>query len=315
MQNLWRFDPTTLRLFITACEEGTFGRAAEKEGIVASALSKRIAELEEAVGTSLLYRQQKGIQPTPAGLCLLEHARHVLGEMTIMSAALSHFAEGEQGHLRISANRSSIVQFLPQDIRAYRAIHPGIRLELHERTSEEVLDDVSGNLSDIGIGTDLTTVQSRGLVATDYHRDQLVVVVAPGHPLSNRDSLAFNETLAFDHIALHKQSPLYRRLEEAAQIAKAKIRYEVHVKSFDAVCRMVEADLGLGIIPRASISHIEGHDLVAVPLSDSWATRSFQIVAKPHLAQSKACSIFLEFLHARANISEQKLTAVPSPSG
>ena len=89
MHNLWRFDPTTLRLFISACEEGTFGRAAEKEGLVPSALSKRMAELEEAVGTPLLYRQQKGIEPTPAGLCLLQHARHVLDEMTVMSAALS----------------------------------------------------------------------------------------------------------------------------------------------------------------------------------------------------------------------------------
>lgn len=305
MQNLWRFDPTTLRHFITACEEGTFGRAAEKEGIVPSALSKRIAELEEAVGATLLYRQQKGIQPTPAGLCLLQHAKHVLGEITIMSAALSHFAEGEQGHLRISANRSGIVQFLPQDIRAYRAIHPGIRLELHERTSEEVIDDVNGNLSDIGIGTDLTTVQDKGLVATDYYRDQLVVVLAPSHPLSHRSSLAFNDTLAFDHIALHKDSPLYKRLEQAAHAAKAKIKYEVHVKSFDAVCRMVEADLGLGIIPKASISHIEGSKLVAVPLSDDWATRNFQIVSKPHQAQSKACSIFLEFLHARAILARQ----------
>lgn len=300
MQNLWRFDPTTLRLFITACEEGTFSRAAEKESIVPSALSKRIAELEEAVGATLLYRQQKGIQPTPAGLCLLQHAKHVLGEMTVMSAALSHFAEGEQGHIRISANRSSIVQFLPKDIRAYREIHPLIRLALHERTSEQVVDDVTGNLSDIGIGTDLTTVQDRGLIATEYYRDQLVVVLAPTHPLSDRSSLAFNETLPFDHIALHKDSPLYRRLDQAAQAVNAKIKYEVHVKSFDAVCRMVEADLGLGIIPRASISYIEGNELVAVPLSDSWATRSFQIVTKPHHAQSKACSGFLEFLHARA---------------
>jgi DNA-binding transcriptional LysR family regulator len=300
MQNLWRFDPTTLRLFITACEEGTFGRAAEKEGIVPSALSKRIAELEEAVGATLLYRQQKGIQPTPAGLCLLQHARHVLGEMTVMSAALSHFAEGEQGHLRISANRSSIVQFLPQDIRAYREAHPRIRLELHERTSEEVIDDVSGNLSDLGIGTELTAIQDKGLLLTDYYHDQLVVVLSRSHPLSTRNSLAFNETLEFDHIALHKDSPLYRRLEQAAQTAKAKIRYEVHVKSFDAVCRMVEADLGLGIIPRQAISHIEGSELVAIPLTDSWATRSFQVVTKPQTAQSKACAGFLEFLRARA---------------
>lgn len=299
MHNLWRFDPTTLRLFISACEEGTFGRAAEKEGLVPSALSKRIAELEEAVGAPLLYRLQKGIQPTPAGLCLLEHAKHVLNEIAVMSAALSHYADGEQGHLRISANRSSIVQFLPQDIRAYRKAHAGIQLELHERTSEEVIDDVSGNVSDIGIGTELINPEERGLTVTEYHRDQLVVVVAPDHPLSQRTSLAFSDTLAYDHIALHKHSPLYRRLDQAARLARHRIKYEVHVKSFDAVCRMVEASLGLGVIPRESISYAPGAELVAIALTDDWATRRFKIVTKPQVAQSRACSVFLEFLRAR----------------
>lgn len=300
MHNLWRFDPTTLRLFITACEEGTLGRAADREGIVPSALSKRISELEEAVGASLLYRQQKGIQPTPAGICLLHHARHVLSEMAVMSAALSHYAQGHQGHLRISANRSSIVQFLPRDIRAYREANPDIRLELHERTSEQVIDDVSGNLSDMGIGTELSGLQVNGLVVTEYHHDQLVAIVAPAHPLSGRASVAFGDTLGFDHVALHKDSPLYKRLEQAAHAVKGTINYAVHVQSFDAVCRMVEADLGLGIIPNRAISYVAGNQLVAIPLTDSWATRSFQVVTKPPVAQSKTCAVFLEFLRTRA---------------
>lgn len=305
MNNLWRFDPTTLRLFISACEEGTFGRAAEKEGLVPSALSKRIAELEDAVGTALLYRQQKGIEPTPAGLCLLQHARHVLNEMTVMSAALSQYAQGSQGHLRISANRSSIVQFLPQDIRAYRQMHAGIHLELHERTSTEVIEDVSGNLSDLGIGNALMAAEDRGLQVTDYYCDQLVVVLAPSHPLSAERSLRFSDTLAFNHVALHKDSPLYKQLEHAAKLARQTIRYEVHVKSFDAVCRMVEAELGLGIIPRQAISQSEGNALVAIPLEDSWATRRFQIVSKPPAAQSKACAVFLAFLRSRAVAATQ----------
>ena len=303
MQNLWRFDPTTLRLFIAACEEGAFGRAAEREGMVPSALSKHIAELEDAAGVLLLYRQQRGIQPTPAGLCLLRHARHVLGEMTAMSAALSHFAQGEQGHLRISANRSSIVQFLPADLRAYRAINTHVQLELHERTSEQLLEDVSANLSDLGIGTELAWAHERRLEVTEYHSDQLVVVMAPSHPLSSAASLAFAETLGFEHIALHKDSPLYQRLAQAAKAAKGEIKYEMHVKSFDAVCRMVEAGLGIGVIPKGAISHIEGAPLVAVPLTDPWATRRFQIVARPEAFQSKVCAVFLAFLRNRATAS------------
>jgi DNA-binding transcriptional LysR family regulator len=84
-----------------------------------------------------------------------------------MSAALPHYADGTRGHLRISANRYSIVQFLPRDIRAYREQHAGIQPELYVRTSEELVDDVSGNVSDIGIGTDLSNARERGLTVTN----------------------------------------------------------------------------------------------------------------------------------------------------
>ncbi|RRW39888.1 LysR family transcriptional regulator [Pseudomonas luteola] len=300
MHNVWRFDPTTLRLFIAACEEGTIGRAAERESMVPSALSKRITELEEAVGTQLFYRQQKGIMPTPAGFCLLKHARHVLNEMARMSADMTRFSNGLRGHLRISANRSSIVQFLPADLRAYRATHPEITLELQERTSEQILDDIMGNQSDVGIGTALLHAAERGLSVYNYHCDHLALVVPVGHPLSDRPDISFSESLSFNHVALHKDSPLYRTLEQAARAVKQTIKYEVHVKSFDAVCRMVQAELGIAVIPLRALSQDRnGPDLKAIPLTDPWANRHFHIVARPDEYLATACRDFLTFLSSQ----------------
>ncbi|VVO04162.1 LysR family transcriptional regulator [Pseudomonas fluorescens] len=299
MQSIWRFDPTSLKLFIAACEQGSIARAAERENMVPSAVSKRIAELEDAVGTPLFYRHKKGIEATPAGLCLLEHARRVVDDLLQMSADLSGFADGQRGHIRVGANRSSIIQFLPQDLRAFRDARPEIQIELQEQTSEEAVESVLGNQSDLGIGTDLSGAAERGLDVHAYHSDELVLVVPAGHPLSEKTVAAFSDSLSFSHIALHKDSPLYRMLDQAARSAKKTIKYEVHVKSFDAVCRMVQADLGIAVIPRRAISYTEGPGLVSVALTDSWASRRFHIVSRPAPYLSAVCKSFLEFLCAR----------------
>ncbi|VVP93621.1 HTH-type transcriptional regulator YofA [Pseudomonas fluorescens] len=305
MQSIWRFDPTSLKLFIAACEQGSIARAAERENMVPSAVSKRIAELEEAVGTPLFYRHKKGIEATPAGQCLLEHARRVVDDLLLMSAEMSGFADGQRGHIRVGANRSSIIQFLPRDLRAFRDARPDIAIELQEQTSEEAVESVLGNQSDLAIGTDLSGAALRGLDVHDYHSDELVLVVPQGHPLAGKTAAAFSDSLSFSHIALHKDSPLYRMLDQAARHAKKTIKYEVHVKSFDAVCRMVQAGLGMAVIPRQAISHAEGPDLIIVALTDSWATRRFHIVSRPAPYLSTVCKSFLEFLSAQ----------VPGPRG
>ena len=297
MQTLWRFDPTSLKLFIAACDEGSIARAAERESMVPSAVSKRIAELEEAVGAPLLYRHQKGIEPTPAGLCLLSHARHVLDELARMTADLSQFASGDRGHIRISANRSSIIQFLPDDLSRFRRAHPNIAIELQERTSEQVAEAVLGNQCDLGIGTDLMGLAEKGLRVQDYRTDQLVLVVPAGHVLASLARVRFADTLDFGHIALHRDSPLYRMLDKAARAARKSIRYGIHLQSFDAVCRMVQADLGIAVIPQQALSsQPDGPALVCVPLEDEWAARRFQIVSRPEEYLSAVCRGFLAFL-------------------
>lgn len=300
--NIWRFDPTSLSLFIVVCEEGSIAKAADRKNMVPSAVSKRIAELESAVGVPLLYRHQKGVEPTPAGVCLSNHAQHVLDELLIMAADLSGYADGSRGHLRVSANRSSIIQFLPQDMSAFRQIHPEIEIDLEERISEDVIDAVLSGQADIGIGAGVESALDKGLLVHPYHRDDLILLVPEDHALADRPSIAFSETLAYGHIALHRDSPLYRTLERAASAASKTINYRVHVTSFDAVCRMVQADLGIAVIPANAISTSNrSPGLKGVPLLDSWARRQFSIVTKPKEFLPTVCLRFLDFLIAQSN--------------
>ncbi|WP_449433555.1 LysR substrate-binding domain-containing protein [Pseudomonas putida] len=299
MHSTWRFDPTSLRLFIATCEEGSIARAAERESMVPSAVSKRITELEEAVGASLLYRHKKGVQLTPAGTCLLGHARHVLDELMKMSADLSQFASGERGHVRVYANRSSIIQFLPDDLNRFRSAHPGIDIELEERTSEQTVEAVLSNLCDLGIGAGLEHAREHGLSVHDYRLDRLVLVVRQDHPLAGHAPLHFADSLVYNHIALHRDSPLYQTLEQAARTARKAINYGVHLQSFDAVCRMIQGGLGIAVLPDRAICEAPyAPALTTVALLDEWASRQFHIVSRPDEFLGTTCRGFLEFLKA-----------------
>ncbi|QHG65199.1 LysR substrate-binding domain-containing protein [Pseudomonas putida] len=301
MQTTWRYDPTTLRLFIATCEEGSFAKAAERECMGASAVSKRIAELEEAVGSPLLYRFNKGVQPTPAGQCLLEHAQRLLNEMLKMSADLSQFTSGEKGHVRIHANRSSIIQFLPHDLNSFLTAHPHVDVELEERTSEQVIENILGNQCDIGIGAGLESASLVGLAVQNYHIDHLALVVRDDHPLAGCDSLNFAESLVYRHIALHRDSPLYQTLDKAARAAQRPINYGVHLQSFDAVCRMIQSGLGIAVLPDRAISESsEDSPLVKIPLTDGWANRQFHVVSQPRDKRSATTQSFLDFVQSVA---------------
>lgn len=301
MHSTWRYDPTTLRLFIATCEEGSFARAAERESMGASAVSKRIAELEEAVGSPLLYRHSKGVQPTPAGSCLLEHAQRLLNEMLKMSADLSQFTRGEKGHVRIHANRSSIIQFLPNDLNSFLSAHPNVDIELEERTSEQVIEGVLSHQCDLGIGAGLESATKLGLTVQSYGLDRLVLVVREDHPLAGHDSITFSQSLSFKHIALHRDSPLYQTLERAARLSQMTINYGVHLQGFDAVCRMIQGGLGIAVLPdRAICEAPDGPALLRIPLLDNWASRQFHVVAHPRELLSATCRSFLDFLKSAA---------------
>lgn len=147
-------DHTTLRLFVAVCEEGTIARAAEREAITASAVSKRIADVEVSIGTPLLSRGQRGVSPTPAGIALLERARSIMRSYERLNAELSEYAQCIRGHIRILANVSSLIEFLPAAVAAFMTRHPDVRVDLEERVSDEVARGVEDGGADFGVCRD-----------------------------------------------------------------------------------------------------------------------------------------------------------------
>jgi DNA-binding transcriptional LysR family regulator len=274
-------DPTTLRLFIAVCEEGSIARAAEREAIVASAVSKRIAAVEAEVGATLLLRGRRGIQPTAAGEALLRQAREVLGAMARMRAELSEFASGVIGSVRVLAAPSVLGEALPGDIGQFLGAHPQVRVTLDERVSPEILRAVREGAAELGVLWDASDLS--GLHATPYRRDRLCVAMPLGHPLARRHTLSYAE--AIDAITVSvapggMMDVLLRR--EAARLGQTPA-YRVQVSSMDAAARIVAAGLGPAVLPREAVQgHASAAALALVPLSDRWAERRFVVVARGH---------------------------------
>ena len=271
-----RFDFVTLKLFISVADEGRLTAAAEREHLALAAVSKRISDLEALVGTTLLYRRPRGVELTPAGQAFLHHARRIMDNIERLHAELSEYGEGVRGHVRIHSNTSAIIAFLPQDLSAFSRLYPEIKIDLQERVSSEIIAAVRDGLTDIGIFAG--HVAAPDLQQLSYRHDRLVLMTPIDHPLAERESIAFNEALAFDFIGLQQDASLQSLLNEQANLAGKALRMRIQVRSFDAICRMIHHGMGVGVLPEQTIYRELGDlQLKSIPLSDPWAQRELVI--------------------------------------
>lgn len=274
-----RIDLTSLQLFVAVCELGSIGKAAEREFIAASAVSKRLSDLEATLDTPLLYRHTRGVDLTPAGESLLHHARSVLFSLEKMQGELSEYSDGVRGHVRMHASISAIVQFLPEDLGAFIRSHPEVKIDLEEHLSTEVVRAVQEGLADLGI---CNTANGVGELQTrSYRTDKLVLVVPRDHELASQGAIYFEAALDCDQVGLHSNSSIYMAMREAAAAVGRTIKLRIHVTGLDAMCRMIQNGLGVGVVPQRAFELMHsGGELMSVTLLDAWATRQIQLVAR-----------------------------------
>ncbi len=290
-----RIDPKTLKLFTAVIELGTIAGAAQREHIASSALSKRIRDLEYAIGTSLVSRDNRGVTPTAAGRALFNLARRVLSEFDGVYSQMREYASGAKGHVRIFANISAITQFLPSELRSFLAAHPGVHVRLEDEVSSAIVQAVADNAADVGILVAGPAVD--GLEFLAYREDQLALIVPHRHPLASRRAVRFADTLDFDYVGLHATSHINAQLVHAASEIQRSLRIPVRVKSYDALCLMVEAGLGLGVLPRTiGESYARALQIRVLKLREVWANRRLAICVRSYASLPVAARLFVDHL-------------------
>lgn len=296
------FDPVTLRLFVAVCEERSIARAAEREAIVASAVSKRMAAVEDLVGAPLLVRGRRGIEPTAAGQALLRMAREVLSTMNRMHAELSEFASGVQGNVRVVAVTSVLSERLPDDIADFLARHPGVRVSLDEQNSYEVLDSVRAGAADLGVLWDQGDTQ--GLQTWRYRADHLCVLVPAGHRWADAAPVRFEATLDEPSIGISAGGLMDLMLRREAARLGRELTHRITVSTMDAACRIVAAGLGIAVLPRETAAlHAQAARLAMVPLAEAWSERRFVIVGRDHASLPASARMLAAQLVAAAALA------------
>ncbi|HEX2012404.1 MAG TPA: LysR family transcriptional regulator [Roseateles sp.] len=295
--NLHRLDLVSLSLFVQIARSGSISKGAALANLAVGAASKRITDLEAAVGSALLERHSRGVSLTVAGQALQRHAQRILGDVDQLAAELSDYASGLLGVVRLWANTSAVTQFLPQDLAAFGAANPGIRIELEEGNSGEIVAAVSDGRADLGIFADRTPAS--GLHLLNYREDRLVLVVPRGHALAKqrRASLRFEQAVEFDFVTLPQGTSLAQRLQAETEALGRRLKMRVQVRSFDAMCQMVAAGLGVAILPREAIQpHLRSMDLRQIALEDAWASRRLLIGLRDAGAVPRHVRALLEHL-------------------
>ena len=291
-------DIDSLALFVRAAELRSLTKASEASHIGLAAASRRMALLEHRFKTALLERSPRGVELTPAGAALLPHARALLVELNQMQAEMRDYANGRKGALRILANTSVLTDALPADLAAFARANPDVRLIVEERWSDEIVRAIQSAEADVGIIVGDSVVE--GLDTLPYCTDRLAVVMRTDHPLASVPELTFNDVLEDEVITLEGGSSMTRLVAAQAVIAERTLQVRVQVRSFESICRMVDAGLGLGLLPNQAAQVLaKGLGLTVRPLNEEWAERQMLLCVKRERAGQPSVAKLLAFLHGR----------------
>lgn len=292
-----RLDFVTLKLFVAVAEEGSIAAAAAREHVVASAVSKRVAGLEADLGVALLARHAKGVSLTPAGEVLLQRARDILRSVETTALEIGDFTRDGQALIRLAANHSSMVQFLPGDLASFLAAHPRAKVDLIERLSADVVRAVADGLADVGIF--FWPLVPQGLDVYPYRGDELVLAVPAGHELAGTGPIAFEQAARFGFIGYFPSLSISAVVPEF--VGRTFSRVRVHIANFEATCRMVEEGLGIALLPQANVlAYARQGRLACVRLTDPWAHRRLQLCVRAGAPVRRSVREFAEHLSQRA---------------
>ncbi len=306
-------DIDTLALFVRAAEMGNLTRAAEASHITVPAASRRLALLEHQFKAKLFERHSRGLQLTPAGDHLLSMARETIAGVQHMRAEMANYADGRHAVLRIHGNTSAMTQFLPADVAGFQAAHDHVRIVLEECWSDEALRRVKSGDADLGVVVE--GCDTSGLWTRPYRGDRLAAVmhadVAPA-----AQEVAFADLLEHDLVGLEGSSTLTRLLTAQAAQQLRPMALRVQVRSFESVCRAVEARLGVGVLPMAAArSFAPAMRLRVLPLSDDWSRRTMLLTLRAQPPRQTPLGVLVAHLEACAAGEAETETESEADSG
>ena len=275
--NLARFDLVTLGLFVAIARAGSISAGARDTNLAVGAASKRISDLEAALGITLLNRYAFGVELTPAGQICLQHAQHLIEEVGRMNTAIRDLAKGVHGTVRLSACPSVLMKFLPADVKAFVARHPGIRVELGEYDSTSVVRRLTENRTDIGLFVAQNNLPEN-LIAHTYRTDHLHLLLQPDHPLASLRETDFAAALDYPFVDFGRDTTLSQLLYRQSAMLDQPLHIPYRAASFSGLFEIVRMTDALAIVPDGVAERLgPSYGLHWLPLTNPWAQRQLMV--------------------------------------
>lgn len=278
--NLARFDFVSIRLAVVCARTGSLTEAARECNLVLPAASRRLRDLEKALGAQLFERHSRGLTPTALGHAFMKRGMAILQELDHLVVELADARQGVVRHLHMCACTAAITQFLPPLLAEYTDLRPEVQVELEEQVSARVVSTVREGRADLGVFVAGPPVQ--GLSVCDFRGDELVLILPAAHRLAGRTPILFEATLDEHWISLNAGAAVLQAQQLAAMAAGRPFKLRMQVRSFDAVGHMVASGLGIAALPKGAARPIvRAMKLQWRPLADAWAKRQLQVCMRP----------------------------------
>jgi DNA-binding transcriptional LysR family regulator len=286
------FDLADLRGFLAVADLGSFRAAADSLHLSQSAVSRRVDKLEDALGVDLFVRTTRRVELTTIGRTFVHKARAVMNELENALLGMTDFAERISGEITVACVPSAVAYFLPGVIGEFHRLHPRIRVRLIDESSADILLAVANGEADLGltyIGTQEPDIEFEPLL-----EDTFVVACPSDHALAGRRRVTWAELAQHDYVSLAQGSGNRFLLDQALAKVEQKPEWFCEVRHVPALVSLVEAGLGIGVVPHLAMP--PRSRLVSIALEEPTISRTIGIIRRRGRPLRAGPEVFRELL-------------------
>ena len=281
-----------LETFLEVARLSSFSRAAERRFRTQPAISSQIRALEEEVGAKLLDRSGGKVAVTAPGKVFQKYAEETLEQRRVVLIALAEMHRVPRGEIVVSANEGTCLHILPEVFADFKRQYPSVAVSVKRLEHNKNLEAIIDNSCDFGVVS--LPVNDKRLTVVPIHRDELVVIAPPDHPLAGQASVTVAEVVEYP-LLLPKVGRTRDALEQLFHERRLKPIVSMELDSSELLKRFVAVAVGVGFIPRSNVvEDLKAKALVAMPLADARIQRELALVFRKDKALSRAALAFIE---------------------
>ncbi len=281
-----------IETFFQVARHASFSRAAEKRFRTQPAISSQIRGIEEEVGTKLFDRSGGKVSLTAAGKAFLRYVEATIEARKAMLVEIGEMERVPRGEIVVGANEGTCLHILPHVFADFKRQYPDVSVNIKRADYAKILESIIDNSVDFGV-VSLPVTDNR-LTVVLIHRDELVLIAPPKHPLGKMKSAAIADAAKYPLIvpvAGHTRDAIEQLFAER----KLKPNFTMELDSSELLKRFVAADVGIGFVARSSVQEdVRAKVLSAIPIADAQVRRDLALVFRKDKALSRAALAFID---------------------